>query len=62
MQSLKSPYTLYNQQSVGSTLHNNLLFITNSAFLIAYSNRFAVRHFVRPPFVKFIAIAVWLCT
>ena len=28
MQSLKSPYTLYNQQSVGSTLHNNLLFIT----------------------------------
>lgn len=62
MQSLKSPYTLYNQQSVGSTLHNNLLFITNSAFLIAYRNRFAVRHFVRPPFVKFIAIAVWLCT
>ena len=31
MQSLKSPYTLYNQQSVGSTLHNNLLFITNAA-------------------------------
>lgn len=28
MQSLKSPYILYNQQSVGSTLHNNLLFIT----------------------------------
>lgn len=24
MQSLKSPYILYNQQSVGSTLHNNL--------------------------------------
>ena len=36
--------------------------LSNSAFLIAYSNRFAVRHFVRPPFVKFIAIAVWLCT
>ena len=34
MQSLKSPYILYNQQSVGSTLHNNLLFITNTAFLI----------------------------
>ena len=34
MQSLKSPYTLYNQQSVGSTLHNNLLFITNTAFLV----------------------------
>ena len=34
MQSLKSPYTLYNQQSVGSTLHNNLLFITNAAFLV----------------------------
>ena len=30
MQSLKSPYILYNQQSVGSTLHNNLLFITYS--------------------------------
>ena len=36
--------------------------LSNSAFLIAYRNRFAVRHFVRPPFVKFIAIAVWLCT
>ena len=34
MQSLKSPYILYNQQSVGSTLHNNLLFITNTAFLV----------------------------
>ena len=34
MQSLKSPYILYNQQSVGSTLHNNLLFITNAAFLV----------------------------
>lgn len=42
MQSLKSPYILYNQQSVGSTLHNNLLFITYSAFLIADGNRFAV--------------------
>ena len=34
MQSLKSPYILYNQQSMGSTLHNNLLFITNAAFLV----------------------------
>ena len=34
MQSLKSPYILYNQQSVGSTLHNNLLFITNAALLV----------------------------
>ncbi len=34
MQSLKSPYTLYNQQSVGSTLHNNLLFITDAALLV----------------------------
>ena len=34
MQSLKSPYILYNQQSMGSTLHNNLLFITNTAFLV----------------------------
>ena len=32
--------------------------LSDSAFLIAYGNRFAVRHFVRPPFVKFIAIAV----
>ena len=36
MQSLKSPYTLYNQQSVGSTLHNNLLFITDTTFLVGY--------------------------
>lgn len=34
MQSLKSPYILYNQQSVGSTLHNNLLFITYTALLV----------------------------
>ena len=34
MQSLKSPYILYNQQSVGSTLHNNLLFIANTALLV----------------------------
>lgn len=34
MQSLKSPYILYNQQSVGSTLHNNLLFIIESINLI----------------------------
>ena len=40
MQSLKSPYILYNQQSVGSTLHNNLLFITNAAFLIGDSDDF----------------------
>lgn len=38
MQSLKSPYTLYNQQSVGSTLHNNLLFITCAAFLVDYGD------------------------
>ena len=44
MQSLKSPYTLYNQQSVGSTLHNNLLFITGSAFLVGNRNYFAIRH------------------
>ena len=40
MQSLKSPYILYNQQSVGSTLHNNLLFITNAAFLVYYGYNF----------------------
>lgn len=55
MQSLKSPYTLYNQQSVGSTLHNNLLFITNTAFLITYRNRFAVWHFCFLLPEKFIA-------
>ena len=38
MQSLKSPYILYNQQSVGSTLHNNLLFITNTALLVDDGN------------------------
>lgn len=41
MQSLKSPYILYNQQSVGSTLHNNLLFITDSPFLISYCDYFS---------------------
>ena len=40
MQSLKSPYILYNQQSMGSTLHNNLLFITDSAFLACYCDYF----------------------
>lgn len=43
MQSLKSPYILYNQQSVGSTLHNNLLFITDSALLVEHQNRVHVR-------------------
>lgn len=42
MQSLKSPYILYNQQSVGSTLHNNLLFITHTAFLICNGYSFHV--------------------
>ena len=42
MQSLKGPYILYNQQSVGSTLHNNLLFITDTAFLVSQSNHFAI--------------------
>ncbi len=41
MQSLKSPYTLYNQQSVGSTLHNNLLFISSSSLLITDTYDFA---------------------
>ena len=44
MQSLKSPYILYNQQSVGSTLHNNLLFITNAALLVCHRNHFCFRH------------------
>lgn len=43
MQSLKSPYTLYNQQSVGSTLHNNLLFITNAAFLVGNGDDLCVQ-------------------
>lgn len=46
MQSLKSPYILYNQQSVGSTLHNNLLFITRSPFLVY--NRNNSSHFSSP--------------
>lgn len=50
MQSLKSPYTLYNQQSVGSTLHNNLLFITYPAFLVRYADYFRFRHVCTPPF------------
>ena len=37
MQSLKSPYILYNQQSVGSTLHNNLLFIIFRNLLIVFT-------------------------
>lgn len=41
MQSLKSPHTLYTQQSVGYTLHNNLLFITCAAFLIGQCNHTA---------------------
>lgn len=39
MQSLKSPYILYNQQSVGSTLHNNLLFIICAIFMMQMSER-----------------------
>lgn len=42
MQSLKSPYILYNQQSVGSTLHNNLLFITCAAFLVGQRDHAAI--------------------
>ena len=42
MQSLKSPYTLYNQQSVGSTLHNNLLFITYATLKVDNANYFHV--------------------
>lgn len=42
MQSLKSPYILYNQQSMGSTLHNNLLFITRAAFLVGQRDHAAI--------------------
>lgn len=44
MQSLKSPYILYNQQSVGSTLHNNLLFITDTALEIYNADNFHFLH------------------
>lgn len=44
MQSLKSPYILYNQQSMGSTLHNNLLFITNAAFLVGNGDNLCVHN------------------
>ena len=49
MQSLKSPYTLYNQQSVSSTLHNNLLFITCSTLLIDNRNYLAFFPLWFPP-------------
>ena len=46
MQSLKSPYTLYNQQSVGSTLHNNLLFIMGALLHIAQYAPFGGRRYM----------------
>jgi len=52
MQSLKSPYILYNQQSVGSTLHNNLLFITDSAFLVCNGYHFTHMLFLLYSFIK----------
>ena len=45
MQSLKSPYILYNQQSMGSTLHNNLLFITYAALLIRQTDNLRIHVF-----------------
>ena len=53
MQSLKNPYTLYNQQSVGFTLHNNLLFITNAAFLVGDGDDLCVHDFT-----SFLIVAV----
>ena len=53
MQSLKSPYILYNQQSMGSTLHNNLLFITNAAFLVGDGDDLCVHDFT-----SFLIVAV----
>ena len=44
MQSLKSPYILYNQQSVGSTLHNNLLFITASSLIVRKTHGYGLSH------------------
>lgn len=57
MQSLKSPYTLYNQQSVGSTLHNNLLFITHAALLIRDGDHMTFLHgvFLLSPKMKIAA-------
>ena len=52
MQSLKSPYILYNQQSVGSTLHNNLLFITNTTFLIGDGYYFTFMHKKTPFYIS----------
>ena len=57
MQSLKSPYILYNQQSVGSTLHNNLLFITDTALEIYDADDF---HTAQPPFAAAAASATHL--
>ena len=55
MQSLKSPYILYNQQSMGSTLHNNLLFITYSFLQIPPHGRHpccSAIHFPLPGHVR----------
>lgn len=64
MQSLKSPYILYNQQSVGSTLHNNLLFISGSSLLICKSDYFTLGHMVSSFLRKFNSqsfLRDWLC-
>lgn len=64
MQSLKSPYILYNQQSMGSTLHNNLLFISCSSLLIYKGNYFTLSHMVSSFLDKFNSQSVlldWLC-
>ena len=53
MQSLKSPYILYNQQSVGSTLHNNLLFISSTSLLIRKGDYFTLSHMVSSFLEKF---------
>ncbi len=64
MQSLKSPYILYNQQSMGSTLHNNLLFISCPSLLICKGDYFTLGHIVSSFLEKFNSqsfLRDWLC-
>ena len=61
---MKSPYILYNQQSVGSTLHNNLLSISCSSLLICKGDYFTLGHMISSFLEKFNSqsfLRDWLC-
>ena len=65
MQSSKEPISYKNRKSVGSTLHNNLLFITRPAFLVCKGDYLTFRHHGLPPFLKNLIATLhkteWLC-